>query len=294
MAAVPGVGQTVPMEPRVTISVDAGIADVHLNRPDKLNALDTPMFDGLIQASETLAADSSVRVVVLSGAGRGFCAGLDASSLGAIAGAPVQEPDPDFAEAHERFAALAGPITERLPGRITNVFQQVAHQWTELEVPVIMAGHGPVFGGGLQIALGADIRFTAPDAKWSVLEIRWGLLPDMTGIPQLVRLCGLDVVKELAFTGRILSGTEAVEAGIATHLSDDPHADAMALAEVIAGKNPQAIRGIKALCNAASHRSLAESYREESRLMEELIGSPNQVEATMAHLEQRDPVFVDP
>ncbi len=294
MAGHAVLGQTVPMAPRVTISVDEGVADVRLARPDKLNALDTPMLDGILRAGEQLAADRSVRAVVLSGQGRAFCAGLDAASLGAIAGGSLGEPDPEFADAYAHFATVAGPIAERMDGHITNVYQQVAHQWSALAVPVIAACHGVVFGGGLQIALGADIRLTAPDAKWSVLEIRWGLLPDMTGIPQLVRLVGLDVVKELAFTGRILSGSEAAELGVATRVSDDPRAEAMALAREIAGKNPHAIRGMKALCNAASSRPLAVSYQEESRLMEGLIGSPNQVEATMAYLEKRDPVFIDP
>lgn len=288
------VGQTVAMAPRVTIQVDDGIADVRLNRPDKLNALDTPMLDGIIGAGQQLAADRSIRAVVLSGNGRGFCAGLDAASLGAIAGGGPGETDPEFADAYERFAQLAGPIEDRMEGHITNVYQQVAHQWQDLAAPVIAACHGVVLGGGLQIALGADIRFTAPDARWSVLEIRWGLLPDMTGIPQLIRLVGLDVVKELAFTGRMLSGTEAAELGLATHVSDDPLGDARALATEIAGKNPHAVQGAKALCNDAAYRSLAESYAAESRAMAGLIGSPNQVEATIAHLEQRAPEFVDP
>lgn len=278
------------------MAIDDGIADVRLNRPDKLNALDTPMFDAILQAGERLATEHGVRVVVLSGEGRGFCAGLDASSIGAIAGGALPDgtSEPEFAEAYARMGALAGPLTDRMPGRITNPFQQVAQQWSDLAVPVIAACRGPVLGGGLQIALGADIRFTAPDAKWSVLEIRWGLLPDMTGIQQLVRLVGLDVVKELAFTGRILSGSEAVEIGIASHVAEDPFAAAMDLARQITAKNPDAIRGAKALCNAAGSRPLAESFLEESRLMQGLIGSPNQVEATMAYMEKRAPDFVDP
>lgn len=282
------------MAPRVTISVVDGIADVRLNRPDKLNALDTPMVDGIVQAGAALAADHSVRVVVLSGEGRGFCAGLDASSLGALAGGGLPEPEPEFAEAYERVGALSGSLTERLPERITNIYQEVAYLWTTLEVPVLVACRGPVLGAGLQIALGGDIRFTAPDAKWSVLETRWGLLPDMTGIQQLVRLTGLDVTKELCFTGRMLSGDEAHALGLATHVTDDPHGDAMALAEELCGKNPAALRGIKALTNAAGTRPLAESLLAESELMAALIGSPNQVEATMAHLEGRPPRFVDP
>lgn len=294
MAAPPLMGQTVQMAPRVTIQVDNGIADVRLNRPDKLNALDTPMVDGIIRAGETLAADRSIRVVVLSGEGRGFCAGLDASSLGALAGGGLPEPEPEFAEAYERVATLSGPITDRMEGKITNMYQQVAYTWTEIEVPVLAACHGPVFGAGIQIALGTDIRFTTPDAKWSVLETRWGLLPDMTGIQQLVRLVGLDVVKELAFTGRIISGTEAADLGVATHVVDDPHGAAMELARELCMKNPAALRGIKSLCNAAGFRSLAEAFVDESRLISGLIGSPNQIEATMAHLESRAPNFVDP
>lgn len=282
------------MAPRVTIATRDGIADVRLNRPDKLNALDTPMVDGILRAGEQLAADPSVRVVVLSGQGRGFCAGLDASSLGAIAGGGAPEPEPGFEEAYERIGSLSGSLTDRMDGRITNLYQEVAHLWTRLEVPVLAACHGPVLGAGLQIALGADIRFTAPDAKWAVLETRWGLLPDMTGIQQLVRLMGTDLVKELSFTGRMLDGHDAHRLGLATHVADDPHADAMALAAELCTRNPEALRGIKALVNDAGTRPLAESLLEESRLMTDLIGSPNQVEATMAHLEQRTPEFVDP
>ena len=163
-----------------------------------------------------------------------------------------------------------------------------------MPVPVIAAVHGVALGGGIQIALGADIRIVAPDARLSVLEIRWGLLPDMTGLQMLPRLVGLDVAKELAFTGRMVSGTEAVELGLATHVADDPRAAALELAAEIAGKNPAAIRGMKALLNAAGTRPLAESFREETRLMTEVIGSPNQIEAVTAYFEKRPPVFTDP
>ena len=163
-----------------------------------------------------------------------------------------------------------------------------------MPVPVIAAVHGVALGGGIQIALGADIRIVAPDAKLSVLEIRWGLLPDMTGVQSLVRLVGLDRAKELAFTGRFLSGAEAVELGVATRLADDPRASAHELAAEIAGKNPMAIRGMKALFNDAGTRPLADSFREETRLMAELIGSPNQMEAVMAYMEKRPATFTDP
>ena len=290
--------QTRRVTDRIRVSRIGGVADVRLNRADKLNALDPPMFTALVHAADELAADRSVRAVVLSGEGRGFCAGLDFSGFQALAGAghsgSAGDADEPSAEDQQAFVDAARSLTERMPGRITNLFQEVAHAWTALEVPVIAACTGPVLGGGLQIALGADIRFTSPDAKWSVLEIRWGLLPDMTGIQNLVRLVGLDIAKELSFTGRMLTGTEAAELGIATHVSDDPHADAMELATEIAGKNPHAIRGMKSLLNAAGTRPLLDSYIEESRLMASLLGTPNQVEATMAYFEKRPPDFVDP
>jgi enoyl-CoA hydratase/carnithine racemase len=271
------------MADRVTIDVDGGVADVRLNRPDKMNALDAAMFTALVEAGDAIAADRRVRAVVLSGEGRGFCAGLDiASFLGAGSG--------DGGGADTSFDALGG----REQGRITNVAQQVAYTWTELPVPVIAAVHGVALGGGIQIALGADIRIVAPDARLSVLEIRWGLLPDMTGLQMLPRLVGLDVAKELAFTGRMVSGDEAATLGLATRVAEDPRAEALALASEIAAKNPHAVRGMKALLNDAGTRPLAESFEEETRLMTELIGSPNQIEAVTAYLEKRPGRFTDP
>lgn len=289
--------QTRRVTDRVVVTVDGGVADVRLNRPDKINALDPPMFEALVDAAEQVRLDTTVRAVVLSGAGRGFCAGLDFSGFQSLAGGVADEAqaeEPSGARSGAAFAKAARSLTSRLPGRTTNLFQEVAYAWTALDVPVIAACHGPVLGGGLQIALGADIRYTTPDAKWSVLEIRWGLLPDMTGIPALVRLVGLDVAKELCFTGRMVSGAEAADLGVATHVADDPHAAALELATTIAGKNPHAIRGMKALLNDAGTRPTVDSFVEESRLMATLLGSPNQVEATMAYFEQRPPVFVDP
>lgn len=268
------------MSERVTIEVRDGVADVRLNRPDKLNALDAAMFAAIVEAGDRVAADPSVRAVVLSGEGNGFCAGLDIGSF--------------FGGSGDGEAGPTDLLGGREGGRIANVAQQVAHTWTELSVPVIAAVHGVALGGGIQIALGADIRLVAPDAKLSVLEIRWGLLPDMTGLQSLVRLVGLDVAKELAFTGRFLSGTEAADLGVATRVADDPYSAAHELAAEIAGKNPQAVQGMKALLNAAGTRPLSESFLEETRLMAELLGSPNQMEAVMAYFEKRGPVFTDP
>ena len=177
---------------RVTIEVTGGIADVALNRPDKLNALDRDMFTALSEASTALAKRDDVRVVVLSGSGRAFCAGLDLASMAG---------DPSF-----------GLLDERAYG-IANVFQNAAWGWRSLPVPVIAAIHGVAFGGGLQIALGADIRIVAPDAKLAVMEARWGLVPDMAGIALLRGLVRDDVARELTYTARQFSGAEAARAG---------------------------------------------------------------------------------
>jgi enoyl-CoA hydratase/carnithine racemase len=267
------------MSDRVSIAIDAGVADVRLNRPDKMNAVDGAMFSGLVEAGESLKTNPSVRAVVLSGEGRGFCAGLDFDSFKAMDGGG--------------FGSGLGDAPRREQERITNAGQQAAYVWTELPVPVIAAIHGPALGAGFQIALAADIRFIAPDAKMSVLEIRWGLVPDMTGTQMLPRLVGLDVAKELAFTGRMVSGEEAVELGLATHLADDPRAAAVDLAKEIAAKSPHAIRGVKKLINMAGQVSLAEGFKTEERAMGSLIGSPNNIEAIQAYFEKRDPVFED-
>jgi enoyl-CoA hydratase/carnithine racemase len=266
------------MADRVTVSVEGGVADVRLNRPDKINALDVAMFTGLVETGEALKGDASVRAVVLSGEGRGFCAGLDFGSFQAMAG------DGGADEAPTRSIG----DTE---GRITHLGQQAAYVWQELEVPVIAAVHGVALGGGIQIALGADLRFVAPDARLSVLEIRWGLVPDMTGTVMLPRLVGLDVAKELTFTGRMVSGEEAGRIGLATRVTATPLDDALDLARELAAKSPAAVRGAKRLLNASGTRGLAEQLAAERQEIGRLIGSPDQVEAVTAYFEKREPVF---
>jgi enoyl-CoA hydratase/carnithine racemase len=273
------------MSDRVSISMDNGIADVRLNRPDKLNALDQAMFQGIVDAGEGLKGEPGVRVVVLSGEGRGFCAGLDFGSFQAMAG----DPPPAAAERPSGDGGLRA--IGDTGGRITHLGQQAAWVWQELEVPVIAAIHGPALGGGLQIALGADLRIVAADAKLSVLEARWGLIPDMTGTAMLPRLVGLDVAKELTLTGRMVSGEEAVAIGLATKLAADPRAAALELAADLVTKSPDALREGKRLLNLSGTRPIAEQFADERKTMGSLIGSPNQVEATMAYFEKRPPSF---
>jgi enoyl-CoA hydratase/carnithine racemase len=278
----------VTVNKRVTVAIDGGVADVRLNRPDKLNALDTDMFVGLVDAGAQLATEPSVRAVVLSGEGRSFSAGLDFTGFTAMAeGAPAAgDRDPAGSDGLRTIGAT--------DGRITHLAQQAAHCWSQVPVPVIAAVWGHCLGGGLQIALGADLRIVHPDATLSVLEIRWGLSPDMTGTATLPRLVGPDVAKELAWTGRTVSGEEAARIGLATRTSDTPLDDAMALARELATKNPHAIRGIKRLIEQSGRVPLAQQYADEREVIGTLVSTPNQVEAVAAFFEKRDPSFADP
>jgi enoyl-CoA hydratase/carnithine racemase len=264
-------------EDRVRVQVGAGgIATVTMVRGDKHNALDQAMFDGLMNAAEQLAGDASVRAVVLHGEGKSFCSGLDvASFMGGRGG--------------------TGVLLTREDDRLANFAQRVTYDWSLVPAPVIAAIHGNCFGGGLQIALGADIRIAAPDAKLSVMEIKWGLVPDMGITQTLPRLVPVDVAKELTFTGRVVSGSDASALGLVTSTADDPLASALALAEEIAQKSPDAVQAAKRLYNETwVSNDAAAALVLESQLQAGLIGKPNQLAAVMAGMSGEQPVFVDP
>jgi enoyl-CoA hydratase/carnithine racemase len=261
------------MEQRVTINLEAGVADVRLNRPDKMNALDPAMFAGIEAALAELRKTKGLRAVVLSGEGRAFCAGLDMGSMtsgGASAGKDLRD----------RTHGLA------------NLFQHVAWGWRELPVPVIAAVHGIAFGGGFQIMSGADIRIVRPDARLSIMELKWGLVPDMAGVALWRTLVRDDLLRELTYTAREFSGEDALRYGFATRLAEDPHLEALALAREIAGRNPDAVRGAKRMYNAYSHDAevllMAESVEQAA-----VIRTPNQIEAVRANMERRRPIFAD-
>ena len=277
------------MTERIVVERDGGVADVRLNRPDKMNALDPGMFAELIETADDLATDPTLRCVVLSGNGRSFCAGLDFAGFQQMGGGQSSD---------EGGAGVADgevrDITKPMEGRITHRGQQAVYGWTELPVPVIAAVHGHALGGGFQLAMGADIRVVAPDAKLSILEIRWGLIPDMTGTQSIVDLVGLDVAKELTFTGRMVSGTEAVQLGLCTTLADDPRTHALEMAHEIASKSPDAIRAAKRLFNLAPKQSHAEGFAAEREEISKLIGSANQIEQVSSFFEKRTPNFTDP
>ena len=265
------------MSDRVVIQLDSeGVADVRLNRADKMNAIDSAMIEGILAAQDQLRAEPRLRAVVLHGEGRAFCAGLDISRFRAM-------------ESEEnRGYTLAG----RSHG-IANAPQQSAWGWHDLPVPVIAAVHGVAFGGGLQIALGADIRYVSSDVQLSVMEIKWGLVPDMAGIALLRELVRGDVARELTYSGRIINGDEAVRLGLATWAGSDPLAHAREMARNIARSNPDAIRAAKRLLNRSADADAAALLVSESREQDRLIGSPNQLEAVRAGMEQRPPAFGD-
>ena len=263
------------MSERVQIEMDGHVADVTLNRADKLNALDLKMFAALAEAADSIASDKSIRAVVLHGAGGNFCAGIDLSVLG--------ESDLDFAK------TLDTPV-DPSPA---NFFQRAAYAWRELPIPVICALEGVVFGGGLQVALGADIRYASPDARFSIMESKWGLIPDMAISTTLRGLVAPDHVKELAWTARVLDSTDAKTLGLVTAVVDDPLAASRKLAAECAARSPDAIRGIKALVNDAWQVSDADALALEARLQSGIIGGKNQLEAVSANLNKREPNFKD-
>jgi len=265
-----------PTSDRVRCEIAApGIARVTLTRPDKLNALDPAMFDALIAAGQALHRMAGLRCVVMGAEGRAFCAGLDLSAMDALT------------------SGGAAPLTERTYGS-SNLFQYAAMVWRGLPVPVIAAIHGACLGGGLQLATGADIRVVTPDARLAIMEMRWGIIPDMGGLALWRGLVRDDVLRELTYTNREVSGEEAVALGLATLVDADPAARAMAIAAEIAARSPDAVRAAKALFNR--HRDLPADavLMEESVAQARLLGSRNQIEAVCSQMERRAADFTDP
>jgi enoyl-CoA hydratase/carnithine racemase len=267
------------MKGRVSIDLKDGVADVRLIRADKMNALDPAMFEGIIEAAAKLADMKGLRCVVLSGEGKAFCAGLDMAS---------------FAAMKEKGDAVPGvrDLTVRTHG-IANRPQQCAWAWRTLPVPVIAAVHGVALGGGFQIALGADMRYATAEARFSVMEIKWGLVPDLAGTQLMRHLAREDVVRELTYTGRVFDGAEALELGLVTRIVADPRAAALESAREIAAKSPDAMRAAKRLLNAAARGDEASGLMAESVEQQKLIGSPNQLEAVMSNLQKRAASYED-
>ena len=258
---------------RVTLDIQDNLALVTLNRPDKMNAVDFEMIDAVIAAGEALAARDDLRAVVLQGEGRAFCAGLDVVNFGALA---MGDPE-----------ALIMPRTHGA----ANKFQQFSLVWRDLPVPVIAALHGVAFGAGFQLALGADMRIAAPETRLSIMEMKWGLVPDMGGMATLPHLTRADVIGRLTYTADEITAEQGADWGLVTELNADPQARALALAQSIAGRSPSAIRAAKRLIRKALTAPEAEVLITESREQTDLIGKPDQMEVIAANLQKRAPQF---
>lgn len=253
---------------------DNGVAQVRLNRPNKMNALDPAMFDALIETGERLRTLPGLRAVVLTGEGRAFCAGLDLGSFAAGGSGPAQN------------------LSDRTHGN-ANRAQEAAMTWRKCPVPVIAAVHGVCFGGGLQVASGADIRVVHPEARLAIMEMRWGLVPDMGGYALWRGLIRSDVLRELVYSNREFSGFEALQLGLATFVDPDPLARARAIAAEIASRNPESVRAAKRLFDVMDDRDTDAILLAESREQDGVIRRPNQVEAVMAGMQKRAAVFTD-
>jgi enoyl-CoA hydratase/carnithine racemase len=264
------------MSERLLVTVDDHVAHVRLNRPDKRNGLDLEMFRALVAAGERLGADPKVRAIVLSGEGKAFCSGLDWGAF--------------MAMGIDGAAALLARDPAVSPA---NLAQRAAYVWREVPVPVIAALHGAVYGGGLQLALAADLRFCTADAQLSVMEVRYGIIPDMSLTRTLPGLVRPDIARELVFTGRIVFGEEAARLGLVTRLCEDPLADALASAREIASRSPHAVRAAKRLLDEAAGLDLAAGLARETELQIPLLGSPNQLAAVQAMMTRQPPVFDD-
>jgi enoyl-CoA hydratase/carnithine racemase len=272
------------MEARIEVNIEAGVADVRLVRADKMNALDEAMFEALRSTGQRLMNEPGLRAVVLSGEGRAFCAGLDMGRFRKMADTPGSNGTTVSNEMR---------LGQRTHG-ISNAAQYAVMVWRDIPVPVIAAVHGVALGGGFQLALGADLRFVAPDTRMSVMEIKWGLVPDMGGALLMREMARADVIRELTYSGRIFNGTEAHAMGFVTRLCTDPRAEALAFAREIANKSPDAIRAGKRLLALSQTATPAEILMAESREQIAVMGKPNQVEAVAANLQNRAPQFIDP
>jgi len=265
------------MSERIVVTIEDNLAVVMLNRAAKRNAVDIEMFEAFIETGKSLAQDSSIRAVVLHGDGDHFCAGIDVSVF--------------------QTNALAADLAEKMQSRSengANFFQSAATVWKDLPVPVIAALRGVTFGAGFQIAMGADIRIAGHDVQMSIMEIKWGIIPDMGISMTMPPVISQDRAKLLAYTGRQISAQEALEMGVVTTLSDDPLAEASALARDIASKSPDAIRAIKLLVDSSWTSHPAAGLKLEAKLQAGVMAGHNQSEAAQANMENRSPKFVDP
>lgn len=258
------------------VTDDQGIATVTLNRPEKKNAWSLDMFRVLAETGDALKSQDGLRAVILTGAAGCFSSGIDLAVFGEFA---------------RRMEDIKAQMRNPSPGEVANIFQKPVTVWAELSVPVIASIEGVCFGAGMQLALGADFRIARPDTKLSIMESRWGLIPDMGITRSLPKLLRADLAKELMMTARVMTGDEALALGLVTKLADDPLAAAMDMARELVQRSPETISGVKALVDQAWLMDAAQSLSLEANLQAEIMGSPNQLEAVMAGMQKRATKF---
>lgn len=256
----------------IAVWIDGPIAHLQLARPEKLNAINTEILYELPQLAKRLKKDRRVRAVVLSAQGREFSAGID---IGDVFGKPAN--------------IARGMIA--VPFRHTNAFQEAFWALRKLPVPVIAAMHGRAYGAGAQLALAADIRIARPDIEMSIMEAKWGLIPDMSGSVALAQLVGIDVAKRLTMTAEKVSGTRAKDYGLVTELSDDPLRDAVALANEIATRSPDSVAAAKRLLDRVWQQAPGRAFGVERRLQIALILGRNSKIARSAGFKKQTPRF---
>lgn len=257
----------------ISCELSDGVAYVRLERPEKFNGLTLDMVNELARLAAWLRRRPELRAVVLSGSGESFCSGLD------------------FASALREPPKIVATFLPR-PWRGTNNFQEACWGWRRLPVPVIAVVHGHVYGGGLQLAMAADFRFTTPDSQWSVLETKWGLIPDMTGVRTLAEQVGMDTAKLLTMTGDVVSGTEAGRLGLATTVSADPHAEAGKLVDKLLTRSPDAVAAAKRLFGSTWTSGPRRTFGRERVEQLLLLMLRNTAAARNAAFKQETPHFV--
>lgn len=260
-------------EARVLTEIEGPVARVWLNRPDKLNGLDLDLLEQLADAARQLSRNRDIRAVVIEGKGPSFCAGLDFAAA--------------FGGSKLRILRNALPN----PLRGTNGFQECFWAWRKVPVPVIAVTRGHVFGGGIQLALACDFRFTTPDSQWSVLEAKWGLVPDMSGTVALAELVGADVAKRLVMTGETFSGEEAHRLGLASGVDADPNKLADELIAAIVARSPDSVAASKKLLNEVRRSGLREAFGRERRYQFAMFRTKNFAISRKAGTKKETPQF---
>lgn len=258
----------------IDYQVIGDVAHVRLNRPEKHNGLTLDMIDDLAKAADRVAKDRSLRAVVLSGNGESFCSGLDFASTGA-----------------QRARVMRSLIPKRHTA--ANNFQAAGWAWRNVPVPVIAVVTGHCFGGGMQIALGADFRFAEPNADFSIMEARWGLIPDMSLSVSIAELTTIDIAKRLTMTGEIFSAAQALEYGLISGVADDPYAAADELINAIRERSPDAVAAAKALFEQTWYNGSRLSFPVEQALQIRLLRGRNHAIARKAGLAKQTPEFTE-